>query len=878
MPFVFFVVKLSPPNFPPQPPFHPMPSPSRQAIRLALDLHSLEQPLDLNRNALPAFWAASDIQFELALFHGTTLADTDNLASLTLVIKPLGPTSSAPADTVEPLLLKSTATFAPLTIENWNAGQGAHAILSCSAQETNLPPGEAWFALAATLTGDPALQRTLAAGRIHIAPSGYSSVPPANLPDAGAYTKTEADSRYLQASQNLAELPNPTTARTNLQAYGPGSAIDTEGEDLTTSGGTLLTDGGDLETNGGSLLTNSGDLHTQGGSINTADGETSTAQMREGGTPAHARYAPFDPLDGLTFHGNGDYASIDDAGSTLLLDRYSFSLSLPLRLPRYTPASEQLLAAQATANQGWKLLLLPDGRLSLRFGDGSSFAAHTYNTTAPLNIPDSWPAHLTILVERTGSFTASLQGLPVGHPVDISPAAHLSLTANAPLTFLGDTSTQSPGCLLGIPTLALGTELLQPPTPLTQPTYGDLSSPLVEVSNTNWNPARMTAQTGVTHAGRGNALRLTCGPENTTHYVYGVNLLQSHPQRLSLLLYIPSTNTDVDGLQLSGSSGDPWDTGEINISTQNLPNTIQIPADTWVDVHLPIFTPTSGVVVLSMLKGALESFPHTAASDTIYLGDWHLSGTLLQLDPASAHGTTLPDLTPHAHHATLHGSPTRAHPPRPVNPLRLQPVTEALQPTTETTPAPHPLGTHATDLQRRRTTASQTATGTAATIPGGADNTAAAPYTIALGHAAQADQHGQLVLGSGSPGTHLGLLQWRGTTTDATPLALHLHNAPGTHAAIPASSLWSGTLILHAYRQDHAQFATFRRYLTLHRTAAGTVSYDAEDNAAADINPFNLTLGLDADDLTNTLQITVTGQPAQTWHWHATLQYLQLQG
>ncbi len=170
-------------------------------LRLRCDVDSKEAPSPVSGGAMLA-WLGRDLTFELGIFlRGAWVAPT-NWTSLTIQILPANTQESklAPTGTPTPLAVVTVSSFdATGDAVAWAAGTKQQATVTFTAAQLNfsLPGAYAW--LVVNLTLDTGQLVTPAAGPIELRPTG-SAAPEAAPPDAAellAYTKTEADARYL---------------------------------------------------------------------------------------------------------------------------------------------------------------------------------------------------------------------------------------------------------------------------------------------------------------------------------------------------------------------------------------------------------------------------------------------------------------------------------------------------------------------------------------------------------------------------------------------------------------------------------------------------------------------------------------------------------
>ncbi len=220
---------------------------TRQRIRFAGDTAKLDGPRDKLRTAMPAFWRGNDLQFEIAVFENDVLQNVSNLTQITLEIRAMGSDGAPPDPSVAALMSKSVNAVDlnnSLTLTQWNDGSAQHALLVFTDQESNIPAGENWLVLWATTDDAPGRTITLAAGHIKVLEDGGGLATTPSPPQDTFYTAIQSDVRYAQRAQNLSDLADAATARTNL-GLGTASTKNTG----TASGEVPVLDGsGKLDT------------------------------------------------------------------------------------------------------------------------------------------------------------------------------------------------------------------------------------------------------------------------------------------------------------------------------------------------------------------------------------------------------------------------------------------------------------------------------------------------------------------------------------------------------------------------------------------------------------------------------------------------------
>jgi hypothetical protein len=147
----------------------------------------------------PQFWNGVDLQFEIALFRGATLADIANIDSITVDLK------TTDLRTGLPLMSQTIASAdlnAALTQDDWNAGDpvDCHALVKFTNGETNLYMVEDqqtfWLVISALTNDSPAHKITLGATPLIVIEDGAGVEPPASVVQPMYYTAAQSDARY----------------------------------------------------------------------------------------------------------------------------------------------------------------------------------------------------------------------------------------------------------------------------------------------------------------------------------------------------------------------------------------------------------------------------------------------------------------------------------------------------------------------------------------------------------------------------------------------------------------------------------------------------------------------------------------------------------
>lgn len=189
-----------------------MPQITRRRLRLACDLLSFAGPVDKRTGQTPKLWLSNDYAIELAFFNGAPsaarlVADFANLASITLEIKALVD-GVAPPPAAAPLASATITDYVAIAFADWETDTDQSATVELSAVEMSLAPGAVWLVISAATLGGQVV--TLLAGKVELVEDGYNSAGTAPVLTNAAWTKAEADARYLRSTSS------PTTGRREL--------------------------------------------------------------------------------------------------------------------------------------------------------------------------------------------------------------------------------------------------------------------------------------------------------------------------------------------------------------------------------------------------------------------------------------------------------------------------------------------------------------------------------------------------------------------------------------------------------------------------------------------------------------------------------------
>jgi len=198
---------------------------SKHIIRLKCDAHYATAPVEKLTQAQPVIYEGTDVEFQIGIFNRDSLMDASNITALSVEIR------NAAGDT-NPLILASTASLnSSLTLTQWKNDLDQHATLSISSTQNTLSGGFYWLSVIAS-TATTTL--VLSAGSITVKETALGGTPTGSL--SNYYTKVESDGRYIEAANNLNDLDNVATARTNL---GLGTIATQDADSVSITGGAI---------------------------------------------------------------------------------------------------------------------------------------------------------------------------------------------------------------------------------------------------------------------------------------------------------------------------------------------------------------------------------------------------------------------------------------------------------------------------------------------------------------------------------------------------------------------------------------------------------------------------------------------------------------
>lgn len=151
---------------------------NRGRIRCKIDVSQSSPFVDVLTGSTPDFWRGEDVQFELAFYYGSALADLTEFDDLILMIKDAS-RDGAPLVSVT---IHAADLNLTLTTAQWEAGTGEHCTVAISSAETNFDLGGAdsvryWLVLFATTTNVPPRLITLGGTHVNVLENGYTEAP-----------------------------------------------------------------------------------------------------------------------------------------------------------------------------------------------------------------------------------------------------------------------------------------------------------------------------------------------------------------------------------------------------------------------------------------------------------------------------------------------------------------------------------------------------------------------------------------------------------------------------------------------------------------------------------------------------------------------------
>ncbi len=200
---------------------------TNQRVRLMVDASQAGGINDVATGGTPQFWNGADVQFELGIFYGNSLAAVDNLASITVDIKREDPRTGVP---LMSQTIAATALNNGLTLAAWNGGATAdcHAAVKFSSANNQFifPDASAnyWLVISALTTDSPAHKIVLGATPVTVMESGFGTVASAAVATPSFYTSAQSDARFQRALILTAPLSG--------NAAGTPGALATEGSYL----------------------------------------------------------------------------------------------------------------------------------------------------------------------------------------------------------------------------------------------------------------------------------------------------------------------------------------------------------------------------------------------------------------------------------------------------------------------------------------------------------------------------------------------------------------------------------------------------------------------------------------------------------------------
>lgn len=172
---------------------------NNQRIRLLVDASPSGGINDVISSSTPQFWNGVDVQFELGIFYGGTLAAIDNIASITVDVKKDDPRTGTPlmSQTVAASSLNTT-----LTGMAWNGGASSdcHAtVLFTNSQNQFVFSGTAesyWLVISALTKDSPAHKIVFGATPVTVQESGFGVATSTVVANPSFYTAVQSDARF----------------------------------------------------------------------------------------------------------------------------------------------------------------------------------------------------------------------------------------------------------------------------------------------------------------------------------------------------------------------------------------------------------------------------------------------------------------------------------------------------------------------------------------------------------------------------------------------------------------------------------------------------------------------------------------------------------
>jgi hypothetical protein len=199
-----------------------MPTFTTQVIRIACDITSKENVLDLNTSAEPQAWWARDLTVQAGVFSGQALLDVSDLQSVTINIKDASNLDGTP------LVSKTVTAFDNTTTgATWQAGTQQHFSVAFTADDLSfggLTNGQrlVHLSLVAVTTGGQT--GTLCVGQLNIIDDGGNS-PSSNPVNAITVAQAQAMVAALGfANALISPAAAGTTSIQNSQSWLSGRA------------------------------------------------------------------------------------------------------------------------------------------------------------------------------------------------------------------------------------------------------------------------------------------------------------------------------------------------------------------------------------------------------------------------------------------------------------------------------------------------------------------------------------------------------------------------------------------------------------------------------------------------------------------------------
>lgn len=242
---------------------------------------------------------------------------------------------------------------------------------------------------------------------------------------------------------------------------------------------------------------------------------------------------------------------------------YDFSVGIECSVPDWTPSADVVLRRKHDGANGWILSLLTTGAFRLQIN------GTTYTSTA-LNSFVAWTCHKILAVvtrssaTTVGSVIFYVDGIIFGSAITITAGAPTTISNTSIAYHFGTSSTRTAGRVLHIYDFSRALSASESlDLAINGIAAGDkwgsetaLYTSDFSAGVNGWTGQRATI-TGNMDAigGQDDWLQIYASTDNNTHLGYVLGLSNKFFVRVLLTYYIPSTNTNVDGIQFNVGVG-----------------------------------------------------------------------------------------------------------------------------------------------------------------------------------------------------------------------------------------------------------------------------------------------------------------------------------